>query len=985
MWKYQWIVLLCLVGCVMLDRNVFGGVPLFDDSLWDSDFHAPPAPTIDDYDYDTSYDDSDDVRQSNKNASVVPTEVSLSPGSLRFFRQLPNVTKEVGDSIRLRCEAVGDPPPTRYKWFVNEAPLIEQKNRVIIRKVKSNGILTSRLRILKLDVQDSGYYRCEAFNGQQKAETTGIIKAIMSKHGSQDPVPAIPNFQPPFPSVGGTGANLPGLPANFVPKDFPDEFHPSHEFHPDLSDDNDGRGAESHLPRAGRIPTDTLEGTCQLYKGTMCGQILANKNVFVPNGQTQKHIEEKLSSAFTVITRSGDISQSCAEFTVPALCYAAFPLCDDSSSRPMPRRLCRDDCEILEHDLCRLEYAVAKRHPLIDKVGLPECSELPPVGTKDSYNCFSIGIPKQSEVIEEQSCYTGNGHDYRGMASVTISGSICQSWADQTSLRISDFPELLGGHNYCRNPGESESQPWCYTGTRKEACGIQSCPADGTWLYIAVPCVGLLVLILLVISIVFGRQRNKSKLIASNQKTAVITQKNVAGSLNNQQLEMSSLLPRSNQPTPSVASSQQRYTVPEIPLSSIRFLQELGEGAFGKVFKGELLCHDGLGSRPGIPDCLVNGNMSTQIAIKTLKAGATLKTQQDFRREVEMMAELRHPNIVCLLGVVTTDTPQCMLFEYMAQGDLHEFLISHSPRSDVSVSASSDDGTYSSLEQSDFLFIATQIAAGMDYLSSHHYVHRDLAARNCLVGERLTVKISDFGLSRDIYATDYYRVQSKSLLPVRWMPAEAIMYGKFTTESDVYSFGVVLWEIYSYGLQPYYGYSNQEVVEMVRSRQLLPCPEECPSRVYALMVECWCEVPLRRPTFQEIHTRLRSWEGLASSGQTVSSGIASFPNRPPSHSSVSQHSSTGPSNNTGSTQLSGAGQYAQPRQGVMSPVPSVSSSGSGQTYPQCYAQTLLNFGQPLRPNQHQAVLKSNGQVTPVFRVQQNLPIAHHDLGKISNL
>lgn len=55
------------------------------------------------------------------------------------------------------------------------------------------------------------------------------------------------------------------------------------------------------------------------------------------------------------------------------------------------------------------------------------------------------------------------------------------------------------------------------------------------------------------------------------------------------------------------------------------------------------------------------------IAIKTLKANASLKTQQDFRREVELMSELRHPNIVCLLGVVTRDQPQCMLFEYMAQ------------------------------------------------------------------------------------------------------------------------------------------------------------------------------------------------------------------------------------------------------------------------------------------------------------------------------
>lgn len=71
--------------------------------------------------------------------------------------------------------------------------------------------------------------------------------------------------------------------------------------------------------------------------------------------------------------------------------------------------------------------------------------------------------------------------------------------------------------------------------------------------------------------------------------------------------------------------------------------------------------------RSFVSDNLVSPGAIVPIVIKTLKNNATLKTQQDFRREVELVSELRHPNIVCLLGVVTRDQPQCMLFEYMAQ------------------------------------------------------------------------------------------------------------------------------------------------------------------------------------------------------------------------------------------------------------------------------------------------------------------------------
>lgn len=170
--------------------------------------------------------------------------------------------------------------------------------------------------------------------------------------------------------------------------------------------------------------------------------------------------------------------------------------------------------------------------------------------------------------------------------------------------------------------------------------------------------------------------------------------------------------------------------VPQYTLQNVTFVEELGEGAFGKVYKGELTQQN---------------NEKMFVAVKALKENASVKTQADFKREIDLISDLKHDNIVCILGVVLKEEPLCMLFEYMTQGDLHEFLILNSP----------NEGKI--LNQLQFLHISVQICDGMEYLGSHHYVHRDLAARNCLVGNDLTVKISDFGLSRDIYSSDYYR------------------------------------------------------------------------------------------------------------------------------------------------------------------------------------------------------------------------------------
>uniref|UniRef100_A0A3P9LVU1 Tyrosine-protein kinase receptor n=1 Tax=Oryzias latipes TaxID=8090 RepID=A0A3P9LVU1_ORYLA len=281
--------------------------------------------------------------------------------------------------------------------------------------------------------------------------------------------------------------------------------------------------------------------------------------------------------------------------------------------------------------------------------------------------------------------------------------------------------------------------------------------------------------------------------------------------------------------------------VQHIKQRDIILKRELGEGAFGKVFLAE--CYN-----------LTKDKML--VAVKTLK-DPTLAARKDFQREAELLTNLQHEHIVKFYGVCVDGDPLIMVFEYMKHGDLNKFLRAHGPDAMILVDDESLQ-TNGELGLSQMLHIGSQIASGMIYLASQHFVHRDLATRNCLVGNGLLVKIGDFGMSRDIYSTDYYRVGGHTMLPIRWMPPESIMYRKFTTESDVWSFGVILWEIFTYGKQPWFHLSNNEVIECITQGRVLERPRLCPKEIYDMMLGCWQREPQQRLNIKDIQKTLFS-------------------------------------------------------------------------------------------------------------------------------
>ncbi|XP_073470075.1 receptor tyrosine-protein kinase erbB-3 [Aquarana catesbeiana] len=257
--------------------------------------------------------------------------------------------------------------------------------------------------------------------------------------------------------------------------------------------------------------------------------------------------------------------------------------------------------------------------------------------------------------------------------------------------------------------------------------------------------------------------------------------------------------------------------------TELKKLKILGAGVFGTIHKGVWTPE---GDSVKIP-----------VSIKVIQDRNGSQTFHAVTDHMLAMGSLDHPCIVRLLGICPGTQLQ-LVTQLLPMGSLLQYVRQNKNTSAVGPQM--------------LLNWCVQIAKGMYYLEEHRMVHRNLSARNILMKTVNHVQVSDFGVADLLYPDDKKFCYNEIKTPIKWMALESIHFGKYTHQSDVWSYGVTLWEMMTFGDEPYPGIRLSEVPDLLEKGERLPQPVISTIDVYMVMVKCWMIDENVRPTFKEL-------------------------------------------------------------------------------------------------------------------------------------
>ncbi|XP_015603298.1 inactive tyrosine-protein kinase 7 [Cephus cinctus] len=286
--------------------------------------------------------------------------------------------------------------------------------------------------------------------------------------------------------------------------------------------------------------------------------------------------------------------------------------------------------------------------------------------------------------------------------------------------------------------------------------------------------------------------------------------------------------------------SKSNYDKIAVSRANLKELKPLGRGEFGDVYSSKYQ---------------VEGEKEAVVMVKSLTNTKDENTLQEFKRHLDLFHKLDHENVAKLIGLCRDEEPNYMILEYTDWGDLKQFLIASRKDGNSSPTHGSKQRA-PQLSVAQILSLSNQTAKGLKHLADNRMVHKDIAARNCLIASNLTIKVSLPCMTKEPYQQEYTKHRNQ-VIPLRWLPYEAVYEDEYSTKSDVYSFSCLVWEIFYQGELPFNKLNDDSVLAQLKTQSLVwKAHKAAPPALQELQVSCWAKDPRERPTFDEVVSKI---------------------------------------------------------------------------------------------------------------------------------